>query len=94
MLMDGCDLLQQHLHLLTAVGGGEGVRLLWSEGVSSDLNLSEEAPFVAGQHLRQLGLLDLQLLQPALELLDAGGVNGQVLVDLQRQETETGRETG
>lgn len=62
----------------------------------SDLNLSEEAPFVAGQHLRQLGLLDLQLLQPALELLDAGGVNGQVLVDLHRPETETetGRETG
>lgn len=62
--------------------------------MSSDLNLSAEAPFVAGQHLCQLGLLDLQLLQPALELLDAGGVNGQVLVDLQRAETETGRETG
>lgn len=35
MLMDGCDLLQQHLHLLTATGGEEGrgeeVRLLGSE---------------------------------------------------------------
>lgn len=44
MLMDGCYLLQQHLHLLTATGeggGGQEVRgqTTQSGGVGADQNL-------------------------------------------------------
>lgn len=49
MLMDRCDLLQQHLHLLTAGeggrGGGAGGQASQSEGVGSDLNLNVDCTF-------------------------------------------------
>lgn len=44
------------------------------------------APFVTGQPLGQLGLFDLQVVQPALKVPDAGGINRQVLVDLKRRK--------
>lgn len=45
-------------------------------------SLHGQIPLVVGQCLRQLGLFDLQLLQPVLKLLDACAVYRQVLVDL------------
>lgn len=87
MLMDRRYLLQQHLHLLTAVR-----RDRRSEATKLTCQRRPEpgAPFVVGQHLRQLGLLYLHVVQPALKLLDAGGVNRQVLADLSRRnQTES-----
>lgn len=80
-LVDGCYLLQQHLHPGTAgEGRGQGVR---GQRPGFRKPGGIRAPFVAGQRLGQLGLVYLQPLQPGPELLDAGGVDGQVLVDLE-----------
>lgn len=83
MLMDCHYLLQQHLHLLTAVRDAE-VRVQRSHSHALTLKLS--VPLVGGQRLCEFGLFDLQVVQLVVELLDVACVFGQVLVDLQRQQ--------
>lgn len=86
--MYGLYLLQQHLHLLTAVEGREvRVQRLRSREVIAT-SPSPSVPLLAGQHLGELRLLYLQVVQAALELADPYGVYRQVLVDLRGQQPQ------